>query len=146
MILATGFLHASLQYSRMPDEFQAGRIDEEELLARFLAGEATDAERAEIQRRLAADGRITVERPYNAAAYLGWAEDRLFYRRAPLARVAADLERWYDVEIEIPDDDLAAQRVTLDLRARKLEGVLDTVAAQLRLHYERHDDSIVFRP
>jgi transmembrane sensor len=45
--------------------------------------------------------RLTVLRGANLDVYLGWVRGRLIYDMTPASAVARDLERWYDVSIQI---------------------------------------------
>lgn len=95
--------------------------------------------------RLDLDGRIEKESGVNAAAYLGWAEDRLFFRQVPLREIARHLERRHDVTIEIADSALAATLITLDVKAATLSVVLETIAASMRLKIDRSEPKVVLR-
>jgi len=56
--------------------------------------------------------------------------------------VVAELERRYDVDLQIGDSAISAQRITLDMPAAALYDVLDAVAVPLALRYERTRDAI----
>jgi len=86
---------------------------------------------------LDARGRLQLRHGVDAALYLGWTERRLVFQQATLAETAAQLERWYDVDISIRDPGAAARRVTVDLKAASLPEVLDAVTVPLGLRYER---------
>jgi transmembrane sensor len=81
-------------------------------------------------------GRVTVHRGANLDSYLGWVRGRLIYDMAPAATVLRDLERWYDVSIQI---DSAAQRsdlrvsITID-PTQPAPVSLQRFAEVLRLH------------
>jgi transmembrane sensor len=81
-------------------------------------------------------GRVTVRRGANLDSYLGWVRGRLIYDMAPAASVVRDLERWYDVSIQI---DSAAQRsdlrvsITID-PTQPAPVSLERFAEVLRLH------------
>ena len=92
--------------------------------------------------RLDAVGRVEVESGTNPSAFLGWADGRVVFQQTPLSEVAAELERWYDVDLQIGDSAIAATRITLDMPAGALYDVLDAVAVPLNLRYEKNRDSI----
>jgi transmembrane sensor len=92
--------------------------------------------------RLDAVGRVEVESGTNPSALLGWADGRVVFQQTPLSEVAAELERWYDVDLQIGDSAIAASRITLDMPAGALYDVLDAVAVPLNLRYEKNRDSI----
>jgi len=62
---------------------------------------------------LSGAGRMTVRRGANLDASLGWVRGRLIYHLAPATDVARDLERWYDVSIQI--DDTAESRLGVSM-------------------------------
>src|SRR6185503_4275611 len=44
---------------------------------------------------------VAVRRNVRLSRYLGWTEGQLAFERTPLPEVVSELERWYDVEIEL---------------------------------------------
>jgi transmembrane sensor len=96
--------------------------------------------------RLDSAGTIVIDSAVDASAYLGWARDRLAYDAAPLQQIAADLERWYDVEVELTRDDLPGRTLTVDVDARRLDDVLNAIAGPLQLQHLRQGDTIFFHP
>lgn len=69
---------------------------------------------------------------------LAWTSGRLSYQLVPLGVVAGELERWYDVEIEIVDPELEALRVTLTLEGETVEDVAERLKGMLGEPVERH--------
>jgi transmembrane sensor len=60
--------------------------------------------------RMDSAGQMTITRDANIEMALGWVRGRLIYDMAPASTVVRDLERWYDVTIQI---DSTAQRSDL---------------------------------
>lgn len=90
-------------------------------------------------------GRITVQRGANLDPYLGWVRGQLIYDMAPLAEVVRDLERWYDVSIEvngIADSDLRVS-MTIDPTLPALAS-FQRLAEVLSLQVVRSDGRVVF--
>ncbi len=87
-------------------------------------------------------GRMTVRHDVAVAAYLGWTSGRLFFDNAPLAEVAADLERWYDIDVMIDTRALAERRVTVNMPVGSLADALAAVAAPLGLTYTLRDSVV----
>jgi len=75
-----------------------------------------------------------------------WIGGRLAFENEPLADVAADLERWFDVEIRIPDPSLAKRRVSAVYNAPSLAGILDALATTFGARVERHGGVITIAP
>ena len=93
--------------------------------------------------RLSADGSTDVERNVDVSSYLAWTKEMLVFRRASLKEVAAELERWYDVDIRLADTTLAARRLTIVVPARSLDQVLDAATFALGLRYKREGRAVV---
>jgi len=87
--------------------------------------ELVAGERAQVEA-----GRIRVQRT-DVGALLGWRERSLVFRDATLAEVARELERWYDVDVEIADARLERRRITLSVHAAPLDEVLQLMQATL---------------
>ncbi len=65
---------------------------------------------------------------------------------APLNAVAAELGRWFDVQIRIPDQRLAQRRVTAVYNKPTVSGVLDAIGATLPVRYERVGNVVTILP
>lgn len=72
-----------------------------------------------------------------ASARLAWIDGRLVFDDEPLAGVAAELGRWFNVDIRIDDKTLAERRVTAVYNAPSLDGVLEALTASLDISAER---------
>ncbi|MFI5230286.1 MAG: FecR family protein [Gemmatimonadales bacterium] len=81
-----------------------------------------------------------------AAAYTAWVEGRLSFDNAPLSSVAAELERWFDVDVRITDSTLARRRITATYRDARLGDVLGALATTLHAEYTRTGRSVVISP
>ncbi|HEX6536195.1 MAG TPA: FecR domain-containing protein [Gemmatimonadaceae bacterium] len=92
--------------------------------------------------RVARGGTPVVER-VNAARYLAWTEGRLEFDDVPLRDVAAQLARWYDVDIVLADSALAGRRFTGAFQGETVEQVLDALAPPLHVRYERRGRTVV---
>lgn len=78
------------------------------------------------------------------ARRLAWTEGRLVFEDAPLAEVAAELERWYKLRIEV--DVPAADRLNAEFRDEPLSEILNSISATLGLRYEREHRRVRFLP
>jgi transmembrane sensor len=90
-------------------------------------------------------GAMHVTRLQTLDAYFAWEQGRFVFQNVPLHVVAAELERWYDVDISIPDTTVATRRVTIAMPAGALENVLDAATVPLQLRYVRTDRTVVIR-
>jgi ferric-dicitrate binding protein FerR (iron transport regulator) len=65
----------------------------------------------------------------------------------PLSTVAVELGRWFDVQIRIPDQQLARRRVSgMQTNQPTLSGVLDAITATLTVRYERAGNVVTILP
>lgn len=77
---------------------------------------------------------------------LGWTDGRLVFRDRTLAEVAHDLERWYNVRVNVPSSHLAARRVTLSFQDAPLEEVLGALRLSLGLTIEQEGREVTLEP
>ncbi len=61
--------------------------------------------------------------------YTAWCVDQLVFRDASLAQVGRDLERWYDVDLQVADSALNERRLNVRLRIGPLDELVDALAA-----------------
>ena len=74
-----------------------------------------------------------VQRGVNLERYAAWTEGRLVFQRTPLAEVVEDLERWYDIDIELVGHGVERRVLTAGFRDKPAAAVLALVAASLDL-------------
>ncbi|HEU4643133.1 MAG TPA: FecR domain-containing protein [Gemmatimonadaceae bacterium] len=89
--------------------------------------------------RVESDGSVSVEHGVDASLFLSWTEGRLAFRHATLREVVEQLERWYDVDIELADSSLARRRLTAIVAAPSLDDALSAVTFPMGLQYTRHE-------
>jgi transmembrane sensor len=75
-----------------------------------------------------------------------WIDGRLAFDDEPLSNVADELERWFDVDIRIPDEALAKRRVSAVYNAPSLVGILDALGTTFGARWERRGRSITVVP
>jgi transmembrane sensor len=107
-----------------------------------LRGAAVPAERGVIlnsgdRGALLADGRAVAKRDGATDADLAWTRGRLIFHRASLARVGADLRRWYGIELLIADSELAGRHLTASFAGESARQVLHVIALTLGVRIER---------
>jgi transmembrane sensor len=89
-------------------------------------------------------GATTVTRGIDVATALAWREGRLDFDRAPLRAVAAELGRWYDVDIALADTVIGARLVTTSLKDETLPEALTALSASLRLDVVQRGRVVTF--
>src|SRR5690625_4331939 len=62
-------------------------------------------------------------------SYFAWMEGRLVFKEESLKDVFAQIERWYDVQIEIPEPDLPIleKKFSADLKTRSVREVMSVI-------------------
>jgi transmembrane sensor len=121
-------------------------VSEGRVELRSLRGQASKVELAPGEAAvLVASGAIDVRRGVDVARATAWTSGRLVFDDVAFRDVAAELSRWFDVEIRIADPALAARRVSAVYSNPSLEGVLDALAAGLGASHERQGRTVTFR-
>jgi transmembrane sensor len=64
----------------------------------------------------------------------------------PLSTVAAELGRWFDVQIRIPDQQVARLRLFATQNPSTLSGVLDAITETLPVRYQRAGNVVTILP
>jgi len=77
---------------------------------------------------------------------LGFANGSLVFDEEPLSRVALELSRWFNVDIQIADSTLARRRVSATYAAATLDDILNALAVTSRFEYRRDGRKLVLRP
>jgi len=72
-----------------------------------------------------------------------WLEGKLIFNETPLGEVVQELSRWYGVEIELTDENLAACRISSTFYRNSIEEVLETLSLIVDLHYEHQGERYV---
>ncbi|MFI5243665.1 MAG: FecR family protein [Gemmatimonadales bacterium] len=88
-------------------------------------------------------GAITVQRGGASAEDTAWTQGRLVFRNAPLAKVRADLRRWYGVELVSVDSALSRRHVTASFLNDSKRQVLKVITLALGASYEMHGDTVL---
>jgi transmembrane sensor len=95
---------------------------------------------------VAANGRTAKVTRASAQTLAAWVHGHLVFDEVPLSTVAEELSRWFDVQIRIPDRQLARRRMSARYNQPTLSGVLDAIAATLPVRYQRAGNVVIFLP
>jgi transmembrane sensor len=95
---------------------------------------------------LDAHGRVSLASDVALDRYLSWTEGRLAFDDAPLGTVIPQLERWYDLDIELSDSSLGDERITIVLTTESPDEALSAVAKVLDLRVVRAERSVRLLP
>jgi transmembrane sensor len=96
--------------------------------------------------RVDSSGAATLTRNVDTAAYLAWMKGTVVFRSTPLGEVAAELGRWYDVEVRLGDATLGTRRLTAELRDESLDETLRRLRMILGITVERSGRTVVLKP
>ncbi|MDB4905403.1 MAG: putative anti-sigma factor [Gemmatimonadetes bacterium] len=117
--------------------------------ARHAAGSSSDGEfllgRGD-RGMLDASGSVAVTHGAVNDDELSWTRGQLVYRGASLATVSADLQRWYGVELRIPDGALARRPLTASFEHDPVERVIQVIALAIGAEAERSANVVTLRP
>lgn len=83
------------------------------------------------------DGRFVAAGQTDIAAATAWRQGQLLFRGRPLGEVLAEIARYHDVVIRLPDPKLAELRVNGSFRTEQLDNLLNAVAALLPVKVKR---------
>jgi len=77
---------------------------------------------------------------------LAWTRGTITFQNAPVSDVAAEVSRWYDVDLRVPDPALAGRHLTITFDHEPLDTVLEDMAAALNARVERHGLTVILTP
>ena len=90
-------------------------------------------------------GRPRVRRGVSSEDDVAWMSGRLVFREASLDDVAAELRRWYGIELRVPDSTLAGRHLTASFAGESRQRVLQVISLALGASAELHGDTVVLR-
>ena len=79
----------------------------------------------------------------DAEYLLGWLEGKLVFERTPLNEIVSELERYYDVSIELEVAGLAQNTITASFENSPLEPVLSSICLTLGARYKFEADTYI---
>ncbi len=125
VVVAEGRVVAGLARAASP----AGPVLEQGDLARFNAA-----------------GAMTITHAVDVDRYQGWVQGQLRFDAVPLRELIQELERWYDIEVELIDAVAEDPTVTIVLKDQPLAQILGAIAALTDTRYEQMGRVVRFRP
>lgn len=79
----------------------------------------------------------------NPEDYLSWMSGRMKFYETPFIEVVRQLERWYDIEIQITNNAINDYSLTALLDMRSMQNVFEVIAQSLKLNYYISDQTVV---
>jgi transmembrane sensor len=92
---------------------------------------------------LEAAGEARVQRHSVRGEDTAWLSGRLQFRDAPLSQVAAEIERWYGVRLQLADSAMLAQHVTTSLDGEGVDQALRILGLTIGARIEHVGDSAI---
>lgn len=96
--------------------------------------------------RLDTKGDLQVGHVTDLSRYFAWTKGHLAFDDVPFRRAAADVARWYDLDVQLADSALGARRVSGVMVGESAEAVLGYLAVVLDARYELHGRAVTFYP
>lgn len=90
-------------------------------------------------------GAATRSRGALAESDTAFTHGRLVFRDAPLGEVAAELRRWYGIELRTSGSALARRRLTATFAGESTEQVMAIIGGALGARVERRGDTVIVR-
>jgi transmembrane sensor len=75
---------------------------------------------------------------------LAWTRGQLVFNETPLPAVAADLFRWYGVDVRLANTSMESRRLTASFAGEPVDVVIETIAIALGAQVQLHGDTVLF--
>jgi ferric-dicitrate binding protein FerR (iron transport regulator) len=90
------------------------------------------------------NGFPTLPRETDINIHLAWINREMYFQSVPLKEVLDQLERWYNLKFELPNNSFALNRVTVFIENKKIEEILDVIALMNNLRYKKDGFKFIF--
>ncbi len=85
----------------------------------------------------------SLPRQIDIAQHLSWLNYEIVFDDAPLHVVLYQLERWYNLRFFLTDNSIASDLITVHIKNKPVDDIIETIALILDLQYERTGRTIV---
>jgi transmembrane sensor len=103
-------------------------------------------EPGQLGRLTAFDQQPAVVPGVDVGAYTGWTGGTLVLENVTLVEATPQLERWFDIDIAVPDSTLASRRIFVRFRDESAAQALDALSLALGARYERTGRVVTLHP
>jgi transmembrane sensor len=94
---------------------------------------------------IASEGGIDVRRDQDLDAYFAWTRGQLVFDNTPLSEVAAELSRWFDLDIEVADSAIANRPYSATLlTSTPVDELLQVIGMATDVRVERRGRTVRF--
>ena len=80
----------------------------------------------------------------NVEEYVSWLNREKYFSNTPAYEVINQIERWYDVEIRLPENIDQSTRIAMQIKDLPVEDVLDLFSAVMNLNYKIDGKVVAF--
>lgn len=91
-------------------------------------------------------GSLTEPIDVDISQYLSWLNREIYFKDTPLLKVIDQLERWYNINIELQDSTLLNNHITVFIENKPLEENIELVCMLTNLRYEIKGDTVKLFP
>ncbi len=78
--------------------------------------------------------------------YLSWMSKQIYFKNTSVSEVISQLERWYDVNIELQNTEILKSKITVFIDHKPLEENLNVVCAILNMSFTKEGTSVRLLP
>ncbi len=94
---------------------------------------------------IANDTGVLVRRDQNLDSYFAWTRGQLVFDDAPLSDVAAELSRWFDLDVDVADSAIASRTLNVTLlTTTPIEEILQIIGSSTDVKVERRGRVVRF--
>jgi transmembrane sensor len=94
---------------------------------------------------ISSDSGMLVRRDQNLDSYFAWTRGQLVFDDAPLSDVAAELSRWFDLDVEVADSTIANRTLNVSLlTTTPIEEILQIIGSSTDVKVERRGRVVRF--
>ena len=93
---------------------------------------------------LSKDGVLGETQDFDTTQYMLWINREIYFKNETFKTVISQIERWYDVKIELKDKTLLDNRITVFIENKPLDENLKVIAALMNLKYEVNKNKVLF--
>lgn len=86
--------------------------------------------------------KVLIKQPIDTGKIVAWTRGELIFRDESLKEVAKELERWFDIRMNIRNKKLLKCRITANFNNKSLEEILKNITEILPIDYELKDNQV----
>ena len=86
--------------------------------------------------------KVLIKQPIDTGKIVAWTRGELIFRDESLKDVARELERWFDIKMNVRNKKLLKCRITANFNNKSLEEILKNITEILPIDYELKDNQV----